>query len=98
MGKYSNANILQAKIDENNEQQRLKNKHNIENENILVIEKSNTFKFTVKTVILLIKTLAGTALLCLSAIGVFTLLYSDLRQNFISILVEIINSIFGGIQ
>ena len=96
MGKYSNANILQAKIDENNEQQRLKNKHKIADENIVVIEKNNTFKFTVKTVILLMKTLTGTALLCLATIGVFTLLYSDLRQNFISILIEIINSIFGG--
>ena len=96
MGKYQNANILQTKIDENNEQQRLKNKHNIADENVVVIEKSNTFKFTVKTVILLIKALSGTALLCLATIGVFTLLYSDLRQYFIGILVDILNSVLGG--
>lgn len=96
MGKYANANTLQAQIDENKKQQQLKNKHNITDENIVVIEKSNTFKFTVKTIILIIKTITGTALLCLSAIGAFTLLYTDLRQNFISILMEIIYSVFGG--
>ena len=96
MGKYQNANILQTKIDENNKQQRLKNKHNIADENVVVIEKSNTFKFTVKTVILLIKALSGTALLCLATIGVFTLLYSDLRQNLFNILIEVFHSVFRG--
>ncbi len=70
MGKYANANILQTQIDESKKQQQLKNKHNIPDENIVVLS--------------------------LSAIGAFTLLYTDLRQNFISILMEIIYSVFGG--
>lgn len=96
MGRYSKANVLQSKIDEENEQKRLKEKHSIEDKNIIVVEKNNIFKFTVKTVILLIKAITGIALLCLAAIGIFTLLYSDLRQVFISILSEIFNSVFGG--
>lgn len=96
MGRYSKANVLQSKIDEENEQKRLKEKHSIEDKNIIVVEKNNIFKFTVKTVILLIKAITGIALLCLAAIGIFTLLYSDLRQVFISILSEIFNSLFGG--
>lgn len=96
MGRYSKANVLQSKIDKENEQKRLKKKHSIEDNNIIVIEKNNIFKFTVKTVILLIRAITGITLFCLAAIGIFTLLYSDLRQVFISILSEIFNSVFGG--
>lgn len=59
MGRYSKANVLQSKIDKENEQKRLKEKHSIEDKNIIVVEKSNIFKFTVKTVILLIKAITG---------------------------------------
>lgn len=96
MGRYSKANVLQSKIDKENEQKRLKKKHSIEDSNIIVVEKNNIFKFTIKTVILLIRAITGITLFCLAAIGIFTLAYTDLRQVFISILSEIFNSVFGG--
>lgn len=96
MGKYSNANVLQIKIDEDHKQKRLKDKHKIENENVVIVEKNNLFKFSVRLIILIIKTIFCISLFCMAAIGIFTLIYSDLRQSFISILTQIINSILGG--
>lgn len=91
MGKYKNANILQSAIDNQNEQQRLKEKHNIQNENVVVVEKTHFFKWLT----LLFRVVFTIALFAVAAIGIFTLLYPDLRQEFLKILIETINSIGG---
>lgn len=97
MGRYSNANVLQSKIDAEQEQQRLKNKHKIENQDVIIVEKNNFFKFSIKLIILIIKTMFCITLFCMATIGIFTLIYPELRQSFISILIEIINSVLGGL-
>ncbi len=91
MGKYKNANVLQNKIDNINEQETLKQKHNIENENVVVVEKTQLFKWLT----ILLKSILSVFVLIFAAIGIFTLLYPELRNSFITILHQIIQSIGG---
>lgn len=91
MGKYKNANVLQNEIDDINEQEALKRKHNIQSENVVVVEKTQLFKW----LFILIKAILAVFVLIFTAIGIFTLLYPELRNNFINILYQIIQSIGG---
>ncbi len=91
MGKYKNANVLQNKIDNINEQEALKQKHNIESENVVVVEKTQWFKWLT----ILLKSILSVFVLIFAAIGIFTLLYPELRNSFITILHQIIQSIGG---
>ena len=91
MGKYKNANVLQNKIDNINEQEALKQKHNIESENVVVVEKTQWFKWLT----ILLKSILSVFVLIFAAIGIFTLLYPELRSSFITILYQIIQSIGG---
>ena len=91
MGKYKNANVLQNEIDDINEQEALKRKHNIQSENVVVVEKTQLFKW----LFILIKAILAVFVLIFTAIGIFTLLYPELRNSFINILYQIIQSIGG---
>lgn len=91
MGRYEKADILQTAIDKQNEQQHLKDKHNIQDKNVVVVEKTHIFKWFA----LLIRIIFSIALFIMAAIGTFTLLYPELRTAFINILTEILNSIGG---
>lgn len=76
------------------EQSKIKKKHNINDKNVVIVEKSNTIKFLIKALILLIKTLAWILLITLASIGVLCLLYPDTRQEFMKVITEIFNEIF----
>lgn len=91
MGKYKNANVLQNKIDDINEQEALKQKHNIESENVVVVEKTQLFEWLT----ILLKSIFSVFVLIFAAIGIFTMLYPELRNSFITILHQIIQSIGG---
>ena len=91
MGRYEKANVLQSAIDKQNEQQHLKDKHNIQDKNVIVVEKTPIFKW----LILLFRVVFTIVLFVVAAIGIFTLLYPDLRHEFLKILIETINSIGG---
>lgn len=91
MGRYSKSTVLQNAIDKQNEQLHLKEKHNIQDENVVIVEKTHIFKW----IALLFRIIFTIILFAMAAIGIFTLLYPDLRQEFIKILFEILNSIGG---
>lgn len=91
MGRYSKTNVLQTAINEQNEQQHLKDKHNIKDENVVVVEKTHIFKWLA----LFFRVIFTIVLFIMAAIGIFTLIYPDLRQEFIQILLETINLIGG---
>lgn len=91
MGKYEKANVLQSAIDRQNEQQQLKDKHNIRDENIVVVEKTHIFRW----IAILIRIIFTIALFTMATIGIFTLLYPELRNLFLDTLTEIFNSIGG---
>lgn len=55
-------------IERQAQQKKLREKHNIENENTVVVEKSNMAKFSVNTLIRLVKFFAAVIIVCLAVI------------------------------
>ena len=66
-------------------QEKLKAKHDIEDENVVVVEKTNFAKFSVTILIRLIKLIATILILALAAIGLTALLYPECRMALFSI-------------
>lgn len=75
-------------------QEQLKNKYGIKEQEVVVVEKSNIYKFTINTVGGLIKLAATAALLVLAAVGLMTLVYPDIRTEFL----QVIKSIYKQLQ
>jgi hypothetical protein len=68
------------------EQARLREKHSIKDEGVVVVEKANTFKFTVKTLLFLVRFAATVVLLTLAAIGLLALIYPMPREAVTSVI------------
>ena len=82
MSRFNLSERIKKENAKEKEQIRLKKKHQIDQENVVVVEKSNTYKFTIKTIIAFIKLIATVTLLILAVIGLTTLVYPTLRQEF----------------
>ena len=80
-------NDIKAERQKAEEQQKLRGKYNVD-QNYVVVEKSNTGKFILNLFIRLIKIAATITILLLAAIGLYTLLYPEIRQPFFEILKE----------
>ena len=85
MSRFNLSERIKKENAKEKEQIRLKKKHQIDQENVVVVEKSNTYKFTIKTIIAFIKLIATVTLLILAVIGLTTLVYPTLRQEFLTI-------------
>lgn len=87
MGKIKKGLVREIKKDikEREDQERLKEKYNIGNENLLIVEKNNILD----TIIYAVKIFAVLLLIVLASIGVCTLLYSPLRVTFLEIFSEL---------
>ena len=66
-------------------QKELKEKHKIEDENVVVVEKSNMAKFSVNTFIRFIKFIVTVIILCLAAIGLTALIFPETREALLAI-------------
>ena len=73
MSRFNLSERIKKENAKEKEQIRLKKKHQINQENVVVVEKSNTYKFTIKTIIAFIKLIATVTLLILAVIGLTTL-------------------------
>ncbi len=93
MAKFKSGFVSKYKEDtkRQDKQQRLKEKHKIQDEHIVVVEKSNMTKFTVKMAVRLIKLAASICLLALAAIGLTTLIFPDTREAFTSIFYQAVS-------
>ena len=80
MAKFKTSLVSKYKEDKKRqeEQQKLKDKHNIKDNNVVVVEKANMTKFTVKMLIRFVKLIATICLLILAAIGLTTVSYTHL--------------------
>ena len=67
----------------------LHEKHNIEDENVIVVEKSGIYR----RIISLCKTIAAVAVFCLAAAGLLALIYPEPRNEMISILESAISQV-----
>lgn len=100
--KYKKGFMEQIRIEEEfrREQQQIKKKHdiNIKDENIVVVEKTNTFKFIVKLLLLLIRFIATTLILVLAALGAVAIIYPEPRAELIYIINSIIEQVIDFIR
>lgn len=72
---------------EQEHQEDLKKQYDINDENVIVVEKRHLLKFTVHTLSSLIKVIAAAVLFILAGIGLLCLYYSD--KNIVEILQEL---------
>lgn len=89
MSRFNLSERIKKENAKEKEQIRLKKKHQINQENVVVVEKSNTYKFTIKTIIAFIKLIATVTLLILAVIGLTTLVYPTLRQEFLTTFLDV---------
>ena len=89
MSRFNLSERIKKENAKEKEQIRLKKKHQIDQENVVVVEKSNTYKFTIKTIISFIKLIATVTLLILAVIGLTTLVYPTLSQEFLTIFLDV---------
>ncbi len=73
-------------------QNELKSKHHIDDPNVVVVEKSNMAKFTVKTVTTALRTVAN-ILLVLLIIGILALIYPETRTGLLEIWKDTIDNL-----
>lgn len=66
----------------------LKEKYNIDAQNVIIVEKNHVVKFFVKVMISFIKTVATISILVLAAIGLLTVVYPEVRNPFVELLVS----------
>ena len=67
-------------------QRKLRKKYNVNTEKVLVVEKTNTFKFCIKTISNTIRIVANILMFIFSGIGIICLIYPDTREGFIKII------------
>lgn len=90
MSKFQNgfvSKIEEKKIFEE-KQNDLKEKYNINAQDVIIVEKNNVVKFLVKVMISVIKTVATISILVLAAIGLLTVIYPEVRNPFVELLVS----------
>lgn len=88
--------FLEAIEEEAAEQQRqddLHVKHNIQDKNVIVVEKSNMIKFSVRSIVALVRLSATILLLVLATVGLLCLIYPETRHAFLEIMKQIINQL-----
>ena len=66
-------------------QRKLRKKYNVNTEKVLVVEKTNTFKFCIKTISTTIRIVANILLFIFSGVGIICLIYPDTREGFVKI-------------
>lgn len=69
------------------EQKKLREKYDIPNQYV-VVEKSNTGKFLINLIIRIVKGAATICILILAVIGLYTLIYGEIRQPFFKVITD----------
>lgn len=95
---------LMKEIREENEfaawQQSLKEKHHIDDEDVIVVEKKSLGKFLIRLFLSGIKLTASITLILLAAAGILTLVYPNTRNEFLGVALNIFietKNLMGGI-
>lgn len=89
--------VLQAGVEEHQaeeeKQDKLKKKFGIKGKNVVVVEKNNTFTFTVKTIGFILRFIATVVIIGLAFVGIVALFYDAPRRELFTILNEAIDQI-----
>ena len=95
MGKFKKGGVREAKeaLQQEAEQKNLHIKHKIDDPNTVIVEKSNMMKFLIRCAAGSVRVIASTAVLALAAAGVVTLVYPEIRREFLYVLKTILDQI-----
>lgn len=89
--------VLQQKADEVKEfekkQEKLKDKFGIEGQDVVIVERTNTFKFTINTFISLVCLIRNIIMLALALVGVLALCYPAPRTEVFLVLQQALDEI-----
>lgn len=75
------------------EQKKLHIKHDIKDESIVIVEKSNLFQFSVRSIGNIIRMGTTVLLLCLAAIGLLCIIYPETRHPLEDVAAQIFNQL-----
>lgn len=91
MGKFKKEFVTAVKEEQKKEaeQKKLHEKHRVEDENILVVERDNMVKFLIRNSARLIRILATVSLFILATIGLIALVYPEIRTELLLVLQKI---------
>lgn len=67
-------------------QEALRRQHGIQDDHVIIVEKSNMVKFTVRQITAIIKFVTTALLLTLAAIGLLSLIYPNIRSELLVVL------------
>lgn len=84
---------MRLKEEERVKQEELREKYHLQNKDIIVVEKSNTYKFTIKTLAAFIKSIASLVLIVLAMVGIAALIYPSIRIPFFNVLSQTIQQV-----
>lgn len=96
MGKFKKTLVSAAKADlaQEQEQKRLRKKHHVEEEGLLIVERDNLLKFFVRCLASVIRIGATIFLFLLAAIGLVSLVYPEVREVLLRVLYQIGQELF----
>lgn len=96
MGKFKKTLVSAAKADlaQEQEQTRLRKKHHVEEEGLLIVERDNLLKFFVRCLASMVRIGATIFLFLLAAIGLVSLVYPEVREVLLRVLYQIGQELF----
>ena len=96
MGKFKTTLVSAAKADlaQEQEQKRLRKKHHVEEEGLLIVERDNLLKFFVRCLASMVRIGATIFLFLLAAIGLVSLVYPEVREVLLRVLYQIGQELF----
>lgn len=95
MGKFKTAFVSQLKEEQQRqrEQKKLHRKHHLQDETIVIVEKSNLMKFIISSLCRLIRLTAVIVIFVLATLGGIALLYPNVRNPLLDVLLEILREL-----
>lgn len=96
MNKYKKGLVgeIKEEIKFEKEQEDLKGKYNLDvPKDVVIVEKSNVYKFTVKMLVMFVKSMATICLLVLASVGIITLIYPESRVAYTNVMSEILQQL-----
>ena len=84
---------LEELQEQEKKQERLHEKHDITDANVIIVEKNNMIKFSVRSIATIVRLLATCVILVLAAVGMLCIIYPETRQPLAGICEQLIGQL-----
>ncbi len=85
----------EEQLQEEANQEKLREKYDVPDENVKIVEKKTTLQFLVRTAGVIIRTIFGAALIALAAAGLIAMIYPAPRAELLKVLLDAWNQILS---